>query len=82
MQPIYLAIGFVEGLITAAVLCFIYEMRANVLLGVEDGAFNHQKFTFSKLFALLSVITLVVAGLLSLVASELPDGLEWSLERE
>lgn len=81
MQPIHFAIGFVEGLITAAVLCFIYEMRTNVLWGVEDGVSNHQKFTFSKLFALLSVITLVVAGLLSLVASELPDGLEWSLER-
>ena len=27
MQPIHLAIGLVEGLITAAVLCFVYEAR-------------------------------------------------------
>ena len=27
MQPIHLAIGFVEGLITAAVLCFVHEAR-------------------------------------------------------
>ncbi|MGN0413389.1 MAG: energy-coupling factor ABC transporter permease, partial [Lachnospiraceae bacterium] len=31
MQPIHLAIGLVEGLITAAVLAFIYEMRPELL---------------------------------------------------
>ncbi|WP_104721272.1 energy-coupling factor ABC transporter permease [Helicobacter mesocricetorum] len=81
MQPIHLAIGFVDGLITAMVLCFIYEMRANILWGVEDSTPNRQKFAFSKLFALLAIITFVIAGLLSLIASGLPDGLEWSLER-
>ena len=34
MQPIHLAIGLVEGLITAAVLCFVYEARPELLWGV------------------------------------------------
>ena len=33
MQPIHLAIGFVEGLITAAVLMFVYEARPELLYG-------------------------------------------------
>ncbi len=33
MQPIHLAIGFVEGLITAAVLVFVYEARPELLYG-------------------------------------------------
>ncbi len=34
MQPIHIAIGLVEGLITAVVLCFIYEARPELLWGV------------------------------------------------
>lgn len=33
MQPIHLAIGLVEGVITAAVLLFLYEMRPAILWG-------------------------------------------------
>ena len=38
MQPIHLAIGLVEGLITAAVLVFLYEVRPSVLWGSHGGA--------------------------------------------
>ena len=34
MQPIHLAIGLVEGLITAAVLLFIYETRPELILSL------------------------------------------------
>ena len=34
MQPIHLAIGLVEGIITACVLCFVYEARPDILWGV------------------------------------------------
>ena len=33
MQPIHLAIGLVEGLITAAVLCFVFESRPETAAG-------------------------------------------------
>ncbi len=36
MQPIHLVIGFVEGLITAAVLLFVYEARPELLYGVGN----------------------------------------------
>ncbi|MCI7740487.1 MAG: energy-coupling factor ABC transporter permease, partial [Lachnospiraceae bacterium] len=38
MQPIHLAIGFVEGLITTAVLLFIYEARPEILMDVSGSA--------------------------------------------
>ena len=85
MQPIHLAIGLVEGLITAAVLVFIYEMRPELLWDgrrlrgsecVQKGRMSAKK---------MLIVFLVAAGLLggvcSLFASELPDGLEWSMER-
>ena len=83
MQPIHLAIGLVEGCITAAVLCFIYETRGEILYGVGNLAPHapQTRLTFAKLFGVLSVATLAIAALLSLVASEFPDGLEWSLEK-
>jgi cobalt/nickel transport system permease protein len=82
MQPIHLAIGTVEGLITAAVLCFIYEARPELLWGV--GAVKTQaegKLTFRKTIAVLAGLAVVIGGVFSLFASAFPDGLEWSLEK-
>lgn len=80
MQPIHLAIGAVEGAITAAVLLFLYATRPSLLWGVEqeDGA---QSVSFKNVLAIMSAAAFVLAGGISLLASELPDGLEWSLER-
>ena len=36
MQPIHLAIGLIEGLITAAVLVFVYESRPDMLWGIGE----------------------------------------------
>ncbi len=83
MQPIHLAIGLVEGLITAAVLCFLYEARPELLWGIDTAAYPHAKarFTQSKTIGILALITMITGGILSLFASAFPDGLEWSLER-
>lgn len=86
MQPIHLAIGLVEGLITATVLCFIYEARPELLWGVGDAASTgniekQAKLTFSKTVGILAVFTVFIGGILSLFASTFPDGLEWSLEK-
>lgn len=84
MQPIHLAIGFAEGLITTAVLVFLYEARPELLWGyqplhAETGKEN--RFTYKGTVAILIVTAAVIGGLLSLVASPYPDGLEWSMER-
>lgn len=80
MQPIHLAIGFVEGLITAAVLCFIYEARPEILWGVADGK-KEGRFSWKTTTAVLAVLAALIGGVLSHFASEHPDGLEWSMEK-
>lgn len=80
MQPIHLAIGFVEGLITAAVLVFVYESRPELLVDVNAKQ-SDGRFTFKHTVAILCVLALLIGGGLSLFASSHPDGLEWSIER-
>ena len=81
MQPIHLAIGLVEGLITAAVLIFVYETRPELLWGLPDGAEKKNRLGLGWVFGILGGLALLVGGALSLFASEFPDGLEWSIAR-
>ena len=83
MQPIHLAIGLVEGLITAAVLSFIYEARPDMLWGVGSTESDHKKsrLSFAKLLVVLLVMAAVMGFGISKYASENPDGLEWSIEK-
>lgn len=80
MQPIHLAIGFVEGLITTAVLIFVYESRPE-LLSCNENAESKNRFSLKKTLAILGVCVVLIAGVFSLAASSYPDGLEWSIER-
>ncbi len=79
MQPIHLAIGLVEGLITAAVLLFVYEARPELLWGNETA--KESKLSFKATISTLVATAVVIGGGLSLVASSNPDGLEWSMEK-
>lgn len=81
MQPIHLAIGLVEGLITAAVLCFIHEARPELLWGINKDDAKEGKLSLKTTIIVLLVTALVIGGGLSLLASSYPDGLEWSMER-
>lgn len=81
MQPIHLAIGLVEGLITAAVLCFVYEARPELLWGISGTEKKEGRFSLKKTVIILAVVTGFVGGGLSLAASSFPDGLEWSIEK-
>jgi cobalt/nickel transport system permease protein len=79
MQPIHLAIGLVEGIVSAAVLCFVYRARPEILnSAVSD---TPSAVPVKKVIAVFAVLTLVIAGILSLFASAYPDGLEWSMEK-
>ncbi len=78
MQPIHLAIGLGEGLVTAAVLCFVLRTRPELLEVSSSSA----RPAFSKrAAALFLAAALVVGGGLSYIASSHPDGLEWSIEK-
>ena len=78
MQPIHLAIGLVEGLVTAAVLVFVLESRPELLrdVGHASGAAGR---SLKSTLAVLAVVAVLVGGGLSLLASSNPDGLEWAL---
>ena len=78
MQPIHLAIGLVEGLITAAVLNFVYASRPELLCEVSAEG-PGKKGSLRTTVLVLAVVTAVVGGGLSLAASSNPDGLEWAL---
>ena len=80
MQPIHLAIGLVEGLITAAVLCFIYEARPEMLQNSSPEE-KTAKLSYKKVLVILSCLFVIIGGGGSLLASSNPDGLEWSIER-
>ena len=79
MQPIHLAIGLVEGLITAAVLTFVYEARPELLMDVEPSDKAKGKLSLKKTIIVLACAAIVIGGGLSLLASANPDGLEWSM---
>ena len=81
MQPIHLAIGLVEGLITSAVLCFIYEARPEILWNGNNKIEKEARFSYEKTIAILSCLVVIIAGGFSLLASSNPDGLEWSIEK-
>ena len=79
MQPIHLAIGLVEGLVTAAVLVFVYESRPELLRDVDTAQMGGARRSLKSVVIVLAVVAALVGGGLSLLASSNPDGLEWAL---
>ena len=78
MQPIHLAIGLVEGIVTAGILLFIHQFRKDLVEGPlrEFAAVRSSKKLF---FIVMTALTLITGGVLSSFASANPDGLEWSI---
>jgi len=81
MQPIHLAIGIVEGIVTAAVLCFVYKMRPEIMESSSERIVINSAVPMGNVLIALAVITVIVGGGLSLFVSSHPDGLEWSIEK-
>ena len=80
MQPIHLAIGIIEGVVTASVISFVYTAKPEILQSVmEAGPIGAHRIRNSALvFLTMAVIT---GGILSRFASDHPDGLEWSITK-
>lgn len=80
MLPIHLAIGIVEGIVTAAVVLFVRKAQPELLegdaVGRPAGAAGRRPVLVG-----LAIAAVVAAAALSLVASANPDGLEWSIAR-
>lgn len=80
MQPIHLAIGIVEGLVTAAVVTFVWKTRPEILERGEIGQ-PLGNVPMKRVLGALVIAGLVVGGAMSWFASSHPDGLEWSMEK-
>ena len=80
MLPIHLVIGFVEGVATAAALCFVYKMRPEIISIAQSGGRLGGVSTQKVLIALVT-LTVVIGGGLAIFASTNPDGLEWAVEK-
>jgi len=79
MQPIHLAIGIIEGLVTAAVVTFIYNARPD-FTGVSE-LVQTPTLSLKQVAVTLLVVALFTGGFVSWFASAHPDGLEWSMAR-
>ncbi len=80
MQPIHLAIGIVEGLVTAAVVSFVWKARPEILGKVSlNQPFGN--LSIKKVMIGLAAMAVFTGAVLSWFASSQPDGLEWSMFR-
>ncbi|MBN1796185.1 MAG: energy-coupling factor ABC transporter permease [Sedimentisphaerales bacterium] len=75
MLGVHAIAGTIEGIVTAAVLGYLLQVRPDII-----GDSLHGKIRLSKpaVIASLSIFTVITAAGLSLLASGMPDGLEWS----
>ena len=79
MLGVHLIVGIVEGAITAAVLGFLSQAKPDI---VTDKLPGKSRMTAKMLVVTLAVFAVITGAGLSLLASQNPDGLEWSyLER-
>jgi cobalt/nickel transport system permease protein len=78
MQPIHLAIGTIEGLVTGAVLIFVWKSRPEILESAVSGQ-ALANLSLKKVLVTLTITAAVTGGILSWFASSNPDGLEWSM---
>jgi cobalt/nickel transport system permease protein len=79
MQPIHLAIGIMEGIITAGVLFFVYKMRPEIMESANNGTVVQNGVPLKNIIIAFAVSAILAGGILSLFASSYPDGLEWSV---
>ena len=80
MQPIHLAIGVLEGIITAAILSFVFAARPQILTSAAYAEKNTVK-SAKLVIIVFACIAIITGAVLSLFASPNPDGLEWSIEK-
>ena len=80
MQPIHLAIGIVEGIVTAALVSFVWRTRPE-LLELSSDCKLEPTMSLKPVLTVLAIVALITAALLSWFASTHPDGLEWAMFR-
>jgi len=78
MQPIHLGIGLIEGVVTAAVVAFVWQARPEILQCAAD-ARPLGRVPIKSMLVVFACATLLTGGIVARFASDNPDGLEWSI---
>jgi cobalt/nickel transport system permease protein len=80
MQTIHLGIGIVEGIVTAAIVAFVYKARPEIMSSSRQ-PLPAGKFPVRRIVIAFFVLFLFTGGFVSWFASDNPDGLEWSIKQ-
>lgn len=81
MQPIHLAIGIVEGFVTAGVINYVRAARPEILDISASSAPLASGISLRNVLIGFAALAVVTGGVLSWFASAHPDGLEWSIAK-
>ena len=81
MQPIHLAIGIVEGFVTAGVINYVRAVRPEILDTFDSTGPLAAEISLRNVLIGFVALAIVTGGALSWFASALPDGLEWSIAK-
>jgi cobalt/nickel transport system permease protein len=81
MQPIHLAIGLVEGFVTAGIIGYVAAARPEILESVAAARPVGAGVPLAKVLTVFALLALLTGGAFSWFASTHPDGLEWAIER-
>ena len=81
MQPIHLAIGIVEGFVTAGVVNYVRAVRPEILDNSASPAPLAAGISLRNLLIGFAALAVFTGGALSWFASARPDGLEWSISK-
>lgn len=81
MQPIHLAIGIVEGFVTAGVINFVRTARPELLDDIDSSRPLTTGVSLKKIMTTFAVLAVITGGVFSWFASTNPDGLEWSIAK-
>ena len=79
MQPIHLAIGIVEGFVTAGVINYVRSARPEIIDSMAASRPLGREVSLAKIMATFAVLAVITGGAFSWFASTHPDGLEWSI---
>ena len=74
MLPIHFVIGACEGMATGAVIYYIQKTQPQLLNLSENKNSNHSKFIIT-----IVAVVIILGSIAGVIASSLPDGLEWSI---
>ena len=85
MLPIHLVIGLIEGIVTGSLLIFIAKYSPSIIIPEKEisveSDYSPNLKSNKKFYIVCGILTLIFAAGFSVLASQNPDGLEWSIDK-